>query len=237
MPDNSVEEIGIYDIEKIQMCLFQLWLHRRAVKRSFTTSPRRENVSIYSVSKTELLKWAENVLAPTARLAFEGKGEFCAGEHCRFCKIKANCRKRAEYNLELAKYDFEPPSTLDNVEIAAILEKTDELIAWAGDVKDCALQKALSGETFPGFKVVEGRSNRKYTNENAVAKKVKDAGYDPYEHSVLGITAMTKMLGKTKFNELLSEYIHKPQGKPVLVPESDRRKPMNTAKEDFKEEK
>ena len=87
------------------------------------------------------------------------------------------------------------------------------------------------------FKVVEGRSNRKYTNENAVAEKVKDAGYDPYEHSVLGITAMTKLLGKTKFNELLSELVHKPQGKPVLVPESDRRKPMNTAINDFKEEK
>ena len=123
------------------------------------------------------------------------------------------------------------------VEISAILEKADELIAWAGDVKDYALQKALSGETFPGFKVVEGRSNRKYTNENAVAEKVKDAGYDPYEHSVLGITAMTKLLGKTKFNELLSELVHKPQGKPVLVPESDRRKPMNTAINDFKEEK
>ncbi len=213
---------SIYDIEKIQMCIFQ---------------PRRENVSTSVISKADLLKWAEDVLVPTAKLAFEGKGEFCAGEHCRFCKVKANCRKRAEYNLELAKYDFEPPSTLDNVEISAILEKADELIAWAGDVKDYALQKALSGETFPGFKVVEGRSNRKYTNENAVAEKVKDAGYDPYEHNVLGITAMTKLLGKTKFNELLSELVHKPQGKPVLVPESDRRKPMNTAINDFKEEK
>ena len=128
------------------------------------------------------------------------------------------------------------PPTLDNIEISAILERADELISWAGDIKEYALQRALCGETFPGYKVVEGRSNRKYTSEDAVVKKVKEAGFDPYEHKILGITAMTKLLGKTKFNELLSGLIHRPQGKPTLVPESDKREPMNTAMEDFKEE-
>ena len=212
----------LYDIEKIEMTIFQ---------------PRREHVSTYTLSKDGLISWAENVLAPTAKLAFSGEGEFCAGEHCRFCKAKAECRKRAEYNLELAKYDFAMPPTLDNIEISAILERADELISWAGDIKEYALQRALCGETFPGYKVVEGRSNRKYTSEDAVVKKVKEAGFDPYEHKVLGITAMTKLLGKTKFNELLSGLIHKPQGKPVLVPESDKREPINATINDFKEDK
>lgn len=96
-----------------------------------------------------------------------------AGEHCRFCKSKAVCRKRAEYNLELVKYDFEMPATLEDDEIAAILIKADELAAWAADVKEFALQQALSGVKYDGFKIVEGRSNRKYTDENAVADTVK----------------------------------------------------------------
>ena len=125
---------------------------------------------------------------------------------------------------------------LDNIEIAAILAKADELISWAADVKEYALRQALSGVTYDGFKVVEGRANRKYTDEKAVADAVKSAGFDPFEHSVLGITAMTALLGKKKFNELLGGLIEKPQGKPTLVPLSDKRPAINTANDDFKEE-
>ena len=199
---------GIYDIEQVSLTIYQ---------------PRRENVSTYTMSREELLAWAETVLAPAAKLAYEGKGEFKAGDHCQFCKAKANCRKRAEYNLELARYDFEMPALLGDEEIAAILTKADELVSWAGDVKDYALQKALSGTKFTGFKVVEGRSNRKYTDESAVAKTVEDAGYEPYEKKLLGITAMSQVLGRKKFEELLGGLVYKPPGKPVLVPESDKR--------------
>ena len=146
------------------------------------------------------------------------------------------CRKRAEYNLELAQYDFEMPVNLDEAEIAAILLRIDELTAWANDIKEYALQQALSGTSYPGFKVVEGRSARKYIDDTAVADAVKIAGYDPYEQKVLGITAMTQHLGKKKFEEILGSLITKPQGKPVLVPESDKRPAINTAYEDFKEE-
>lgn len=177
----------------------------------------------------------KTVLAPAAKLAYEGKGEFKAGDHCQFCKAKANCRKRAEYNLELARYDFEMPALLGDDEVAAILTKADELVSWAGDIKDYALQKALSGTKFTGFKVVEGRSNRKYTDEAAVAKAVEDAGYEPYEKKLLGITAMSQALGRKKFEELLGGLVYKPPGKPVLVPESDKRPAMNTAINDFKE--
>ena len=187
------------------------------------------------MSKDELLTWADMVLSPTAKLAYDGKGDFKAGDHCQFCKAKANCRKRAEYNLELARYDFEMPAALEDDEVASILTKVDELVSWAGDLKEYALQKALSGTKFTGFKVVEGRSNRKYTDEDAVARTVEAAGFDPYEKKLLGVTAMSQALGKKKFEELLGGLVYKPPGKPALVPESDKRPAMNTAIEDFKE--
>lgn len=212
---------GIYDIEQMSMTIFQ---------------PRRENISTYTISKEELLSWADDTLKPTAELAAQGKGEFKAGEHCRFCNVKATCRKRAEYNLELARYDFAMPSTLGDEEIEAILSKADALVSWASDVKEYALQQEVSGKEWHDWKLVEGRSNRRYVNENAVAETVEKAGYDPYEHKVLGITAMTKLLGKTKFEEMLSGFIEKPQGKPTLVPMSDKRPAIHTAANDFKED-
>lgn len=210
----------LYDIEQIEMTIFQ---------------PRRENISTSYVTKDDLLAWAENVLKPTAQLAYEGKGEFKAGNHCKFCKVKAICRKRAEMNLELAKYDFKMPDTLNDFEISAILPRIDELIKWGNDIKDYALSKASSGTHFDGFKIVEGRSNRKYKDNEAVAKIVEDAGFDPYEKKLLSITAMNSLLGKKKFEELLGDLIYKPPGKPALVPESDKRPEMNVAAEDFKD--
>ena len=112
----------------------------------------------------------------------------------------------------------------------------DDLVSWASDIKEYALQQAISGKEWHGWKLVEGRSNRRYTNEAAVEQAVTQAGYDPYERKLLGITAMQKMLGKTRFDELLTAYIEKPQGKPTLVPESDKRPAMNTAKNDFMED-
>lgn len=209
---------GIYDIRQVSMTIFQ---------------PRRDNVSVCTMAKDDLLQWAYNDLAYKAKLAYEGGGEFACGDWCRFCKAKAVCRKRAEYNLELAKYDFEMPDTLEDAEIAAILDRADELAAWAADVKEYALRQALSGTEYPGYKVVEGRSNRRYISEEAVADAVSQAGYDPYSKKVLGLTEMQKLLGKKKFDELLGGLIEKPQGRPVLVPLSDKRQPMNTAQNDF----
>lgn len=212
---------SLYDITQIEMSIFQ---------------PRLNNISRCTITKTELLDWAENTLKPIAELAAKGEGEFKAGEHCRFCKVKATCRKRAEYNLELAKYDFAVPATLEPTEISVILSKADELAAWVNDVKEYALQQALSGVQFDGFKLVEGRSVRKYKDEKAVAETVEKAGFNPFEQSVLGITAMTKLLGKSKFEELLGGFIVKPKGKPTLVPISDKRAAINNAVDDFKED-
>lgn len=212
---------GIYDVDIVKMTVFQ---------------PRKSNVSTYTISKEELLRWGNEVLSPTAKLAFAGEGDFKAGEHCQFCKVKATCRKRAEYNLELAKYDFEMPATLDNTEIEVILSKADNLVAWVNDIKEYALHEALSGTKYDGFKIVEGRSTRKYTDEQAVAEAVNIAGFNPYEQKLLGVTAMTSALGKKKFEEVLGSLICKAPGKPTLVPEGDKRPAMNTAQNDFIEE-
>jgi hypothetical protein len=212
---------NIYDIEEIRMTIYQ---------------PRKSNVSVDTIAKADLLRWADNELYDKAELAYAGQGDFNCGEWCRFCKAKAECRERAEANLALASYDFEAPALLDDSEIADILGKVDVLTAWASDVKEYALQQAISGKEWAGWKLVEGRSNRKYTSEAAVAATVEGAGYDPYERKVMGVTAMQKMLGKSRFEELLAPYIEKPQGKPTLVPETDKRPAMNTAKNDFMEE-
>ena len=209
---------SLYDIGRIKLSIYQ---------------PRRGNVDTFELSTEELLKWADEVLKPTAELASAGKGEFHAGDHCQFCKLKATCRARAAYSLELAKYDFIEAPSLNTDEIAAILPQVDSLVAWADDIKAYALEQALSGVRYPHFKVVEGRSIRKYTDENEVAKVVQNAGYDPFEKKLMGITLMTKQLGKKKFDELLSGLVIKPAGKPVLVQDTDPRPEFNTAQIDF----
>ena len=212
---------GIYDINSVRMTIYQ---------------PRRDNVSTYKISKDKLYRWADEVLKPAADLAFAGDGNFLCGEWCGFCKAKHECRARADANMELARYDFKLPPLLTDEEVEEILVRADDLVSWAADIKEYALQQAISGKKWNSWKLVEGRSNRRYTNETAVAGVVTDAGFDPYEHKVLGVTAMQKLLGKSRFDELLAAYIEKPQGKPTLVPESDKRSAMNTAKNDFMEE-
>ena len=211
----------IYDIDTVSMTIYQ---------------PRRSNVSTFTIPKEELYEWADRVLTPTAELAFNGDGEYHCGEWCQFCKAKADCRERANANMELAKFEFRQPPLLTDEEVEEILGRIDELIAWASDIKDYALQAAISGKQWSGYKLVEGRSNRKYTDENAVIAAVTAAGYDPYEHKILGVTAMTSLLGKKQFNGILGDLITKPQGKPTLVPDSDKRPAMTTIIDDFKED-
>ena len=213
---------GIYQIDRIKLSIYQ---------------PRRENVCTWETTKDELLKWADEVLAPAAQLALKGEGDFNPGDHCTFCKVKDTCRARAEEEMKLMKYEFEEPELLTDEEIALILPAIDNLTSWASDVKEYALNKALSGTRFKGFKVVEGKANRKYTDENAVATVLTEAGCDPFEKKVKGITALTKELGKKRFEELLSGLIARPKGKPVLVPESDKRPEyVNVTNSDFETE-
>ena len=211
----------LYDIDTVSMTIFQ---------------PRRGNVSTYTLPKADLYEWADTVLAPAAELAWSGEGEYHCGEWCQFCKAKADCRERANANMELAKYEFKQPPLLTDEEVEEILGRIDELIAWASDIRDYALQAAIGGKHWTGYKLVEGRSNRKYTDERAVVAAVRAAGYDPYEHKVLGVTAMTTMLGKKQFNDILGGLVTKPQGKPTLVPDSDKRPAMTNIINEFMED-
>lgn len=208
----------IYDIETVSMHIFQ---------------PRRENISEFKMKVEELYKWSEEVLKPKAEQAFKGEGEFNCGDWCRFCKAKSICRKRAEQALEIARNEFTRPPTLSEEEIEDALEIVEELESWIQDIKDYALKKALEGKKWTKFKLVEGRSNRKYVDAERVAKVVKEVGLNPYEEKLLGITAMTKLLGKERFDQLLADLIEKPKGKPTLVSREDKRKELETVIEEF----
>ena len=215
---------GIYDIEMVSMKIYQ---------------PRRENVSTSTVSKESLYQWAEEVLKPKAELAFTGDGNFCPGEWCQFCRAAVKCRARAEAKMKLSTFEFALPPLLSDEEIAGILSSIGDLTSWANEIIAYATDAAVNhGKKWPGFKVVEGRSNRKYKDEEAVAEAAKNAGYrDIYKQSLITITEMEKLMGKSKFNEILGELVMKPPGKPTLVPVSDKRPEMNTssAKNDFME--
>lgn len=217
---------SLYDIQRVRMTICQ---------------PRLESISTYEISADELTNWAETELRPKAQLAINGEGEFLPGEHCRFCRARQTCRARAEEHLSLAKYDFKLPSLLSDEEIAEVLTVADRLSTWASDVYAYATDLAIrDGKEWTGFKLVEGRSNRKYASEEAVIKACNDNGItDIYTQSLLGITAMEKLLGKKKFKSILGDLVEKPQGKPTLVPSSDKRQSIklnNTAEADFKEE-
>ena len=185
--------------------------------------PRIGNYSRWSLTAETLLSWAENTLKPAAEMALHGEGDFASGAWCRFCKAKAVCRKRAEENLALARYDFARPPVLEDDEVNVILSRIDDLIRWAEDIRSYALGRALTGYSWDDWKVVEGRANRRFTDEEAVAEKVSASGFDPYTRKLRPLTEMEKLLGKKQFNDLLGDLVEKPAGKPTLVSRADPR--------------
>lgn len=210
----------LYDIEEVSLTIYQ---------------PRRENISTWTISVEALKKWAEEELIPKARLAFDGKGDYHPGAWCVFCKAAVKCRARAEEKLALARYEFAQPPLLTDAEIEDILGKLDDLTHWADEIKAYAQDAALNhGKQWHGYKVVEGRSVRKYANEEAVIEAANAAGYhDIFKKSLLSITEMEKLMGKQEFAEILGSLIVKPAGKPTLVPASDKRPAITNAKNDF----
>lgn len=214
---------ALYDIDSVSMTIFQ---------------PRRENVSTWTISVSELEEWAEKTLRPKAELAFKGEGEFNPGPWCTFCKAAVKCRARAEEKLALAQYEFAKPPLLTDEEIEDILSRLDDLTKWANEIAAYAQDAAINhGKQWNGYKLVEGRSNRKYTDESAVIAAATAAGYrDIFKKSLIPITEMEKLMGKKTFAEVLGGLVIKPQGKPTLVPASDKRPAIHTgAKHDFTE--
>ncbi|MDO4568731.1 MAG: DUF2800 domain-containing protein, partial [Clostridia bacterium] len=179
----------LYDIHTVRMTIVQ---------------PRLSNVTTYEISTEELLQWAENDVRPKALLAYEGKGEFCAGEHCRFCKARYTCRARSEYHMQLAAKDFKAPDLLTDEEIIDILPVAESLNSWVQDLLSFATQQAVDGKQWPGYKLVAGRSIRKYTSEAEVVKAATEAGYtDIYKTTLLGVGDLEKRMGKKAFRDVL----------------------------------
>ena len=205
---------ALYDIREVSMTIFQ---------------PRRENVSTWTVPVEELKAWAENELKPRAKMAYDGEGEYLPGEWCTFCRAAVRCRARAEEKLRLAQTEFRMPPLLTDAEIEEILAVLPDLTKWANEITAYALDAALNhGKEWNGFKVVEGRSVRKYRDEVAVAEAAKEAGYkDIYRQSLIPLTEMQRLMGKDKFEEILGGLIYKAPGKPTLVPKWDKRPAVN----------
>jgi len=207
---------ALYDIREVSMTIFQ---------------PRRESVSTWTIPVEDLKVWSENELKPRAKMAYDGEGEYLPGEWCTFCRAAVRCRARAEEKLKLAQTEFRMPPLLTDAEIEDILAVLPDLTKWANEITTYALDAALNhGKEWNGFKVVEGRSVRKYRDEAAVAEAAKEAGYkDIYRQSLIPLTEMQRLMGKDRFEAILGGLITKAPGKPTLVPKSDRRPAMNVS--------
>ena len=215
----------LYDIEQVTMTIFQ---------------PRLSSISTWTITAAELYQWAAEVLKPKAELAAKGEGEFVSGSWCRFCKARNTCRARAESFLELARMEFQPPALLSDEEVAEVMEKADELSKWASDVMAYAQAEAIeNGKHWAGYKLVEGRSVRKFSDEAKAEAAAKEAGYtDIYNKSLITLTAFEKLMGKKTFADVLGQYVTKPAGKLTLVPVSDKRPEVsvNTVNDEFQED-
>ena len=204
----------MYDITEVRLTIIQ---------------PRINNISSWQISAEELRKWAEEELRPRAELAFEGKGELNAGDWCIFCAVRNRCRKLYEQQLEVAKHEFADPELLTDEEIADIVRRTPKLIEWANSIAEYAHAKAITeNKTWPGLKLVEGVSRRKWLDEykasNAIFTRCPELSEDEiFNMKLKSITSIEKLVGKKRFEEILSDVVIKPQGKPTLVPLEDKR--------------
>lgn len=216
----------LYDIKKIRMAIIQ---------------PRISNTaSEFEMSVEELFKWAHEVVKPAAELAYKGEGDFKAGEHCRFCGVRATCRERARQNLEADFYEMKLPPLLTDGEVGEALKKAQDLAKWAEHLKEYALAESLKGKIIPGWKAVNGRSIRVFKNPEEAVKKIIDSGIDEallYERKMYSLAQIEKLVGVKQFNDIAGDLIEKAPGKPTLVLESDKRERITnivTAQADFK---
>ena len=189
--------------------------------------PRLDDISSETLTLNELLAWGEAVKG-TAQMAMKGEGEYRAGDHCRFCRAAATCRHLADYNLEIAKYEFAEADLLSDTEVSDILLRAGAFTKWIDALQKHALDAAVNnGKKWPGMKLVEGRSNRKITDPEILAEILRNEGYANetiYKPTELrSLTELEALAGKKKFSELAVGLIEKPPGKPTLVTEQDKR--------------
>ena len=201
----------LYNISVIQMVIVQ---------------PRLSNISESIISVKDLLQWAETELKTNAERAFRGEGGFNAGEHCKFCRAKAQCRARAEKNM-IVETAVKEPALLSNEEIGELLKKAGDLAAWASDLESYALNAALKGDNIPGWKAVNGRSSRKFNDTDEVFKSLIEKEITEeallYDRKPLSLTNVEKLISKKVFNEVLADHVITSPGKPTLVQDTDKR--------------
>lgn len=202
---------ALYDIDEVVMNIFQ---------------PRKYNISSSKKSVEELKNWADTVLKEKAELAFNGLGVVTYGPWCQFSNCNVVLRARKDYHDKLMRFQLCSPHLLNDAEIEEVLEHIDDLVKWASEIKEYATKITIENDKeWSNYKLVEGRSIRKIKDEERVAEILKENGYNNiYKTSLLTLTELQKLLGKDKFNELLGDYIVKPEGKPMLVLKSDKRK-------------
>lgn len=209
----------LYDIKEVQMAIVQPRLYNEP--------------SVAKISLEELLAWGESI-KPIAQKAFNGEGEFVPGEHCKFCRAKAQCRARAEQYTALEDFKQMKPPLISNEEVGTILEKALHIEAWVKDLKEYALAECLKGNEIPGWKAVEGRSVRSFTDIDKAFEHLKQNGIDEamlYERVPLSVSKLEKQLGKKEFRSLIEEpgFVEKSPGKPTLAPISDKRQAITAA--------
>lgn len=212
-----------YRIDRIRMTIIQ---------------PRIDNFSEWELGVADLMDWADTVLKPKANEAYGEDGVQVPGDWCRFCKVKNRCRALAKQCIDAAA-NYSDPKLLSADELAAdVLPILASVKTWLASVEEYALQQALSGLQLPGWKVVEGRSVRRITDQKGAAFALGKAGYKPTEifkpQELCGLSELEKLIGKKQFAAICGEFIEKPQGKPTLVPESDKRPAINSPVDDFK---
>lgn len=203
--------------------------------------PRMSNISSWSIPAKFLRKWGEDILRPKAVEAFAGNGEQKAGDWCQFCKVRAKCRALYDHGMEILKQDFDvqmDPRLLNDEELFRAYKNADFITKWLLEVKETVLKEALSGKKWPGHKLVEGKSNRVWSDESKVTKTLYDELYEPEEflnYKLKGLGDLEKLLKKANFEKVLGHLIIKPPGAPTLVDENDKREEYGVAqvKKDF----
>ena len=235
--------VKVSAVENPQMMIYPLGAYARFAfeyridnLRASIVQPRIDNLSEYEITVEELTAWAANVLTPAAEKAYKGEGPQTPGAWCQFCKVKNQCRALASKCKEVVAVD---PKLITPEELAKdVLPMVPIVKTWISGVEDFALAQALSGVQLPGWKIVEGRSVRKITDTDSVAAVLTKNGYKqndifkPVEMRT--ITDLEKLVGKKQFAAMCGEWINKPQGKPTLAPEGDKRKAIDPIADDFK---
>lgn len=201
------------------------------VRLSIVQPRMQEEPQTWELPLADLLTWAREVLQPAAELAWKGEGVYHPGGHCRFCKAYPSCRAWQKQYGPLAGFEPYPePATLSDEELGEWLQKLEGLAAYAKDLEEYAQQALLDGHSLPGWKLVQGRSTRKWTDQDAAFQQMEHDGIDEamlYTRTPISLTAAEKMIGKKKFAETMSAFITRAPGAPKLAAASDPRPAYN----------